>query len=129
MLLNRSPSWRQWSRPQPVNQAQDLGEQCSRYGDLCELECDIAAMSHNLGTDLDQLLPQRGQRPVLDLLRQRQCPQEVAEIISERMELKPDRIVAEAVAREAGPVDRILAFLDVLLGCAPALVELRYPDP
>jgi hypothetical protein len=45
--------------------------------------------------------------------------QEVAEIISERMELKPDRIVAEAVAREAGPVDRILAFLDVLLGCAP----------
>jgi len=84
-------------------------------------------MSHNLGTDLDQLLPQRGQRPVLDLLRQRQCSQEVAKIISERMELKPDRIVAEAVAREAGPVDRILAFLDVLLGCAPALVELRYP--
>ncbi len=65
MLLNRDPSWRQWSRPQPVNQAQDLGEQCSRYGDLCELECGIAAMSHNLGTDLDQFLPQRGQRPVL----------------------------------------------------------------
>jgi hypothetical protein len=65
MLLNRGPSWRQWSRPQPVSQAQDLDEQCSRYGDLCELECDIAAMSHNLGTDLDQLLPQRGQRPVL----------------------------------------------------------------
>jgi hypothetical protein len=30
MLLNRGPSWRQGSRPQPVNQAQHLGEQ--RFG-------------------------------------------------------------------------------------------------
>ena len=95
MLLNRGPSWRQGSRPQPVNQAQDLGEQRFGDSDLSELECDVAAMSHDLGADLDQLLPQRGQRPVLDLLRQRQCTQEVAEIISEHMELKPDRIVAE----------------------------------
>ncbi len=27
-------------------------------------------MSNNLGTDLEELLPQRGQQPVLDLLRQ-----------------------------------------------------------
>ncbi len=53
-------------------------------------------MSHNLGSDPDQLLAQRGQRPVLNLLRQRERPEEVAEVISERMELKPDRIVAEA---------------------------------
>ncbi len=30
-------------------------------------------MADNLGTDLDQLLPLRGQRPVLDLHGQRQC--------------------------------------------------------
>ncbi len=45
MLLNRGPSWRQWSRPQPVNQVQDLGKQCSRYGDLCELEIDTNGQS------------------------------------------------------------------------------------
>ncbi len=36
---------------------------------------------------------------MLDLLRQRQGAQEVAEIIGERMELKPDLVVAETVAR------------------------------
>ncbi len=35
---------------------QDLGEQRSGDGDLCELECDVAAMTYDLGTDLDQLL-------------------------------------------------------------------------
>ncbi len=47
-------------RPQPVNQAQDLSEQGPWDGDLFVLECDIAAMSHDLGTDLDQLFAQRG---------------------------------------------------------------------
>ncbi len=70
MLLNQGPSCRQRSRPQPVNQAQDLGELSSGDCDLCELNGDVAAMSHDLGADLDELLPQRGQRPVLDLLRQ-----------------------------------------------------------
>ncbi len=36
---------------------------------------------------------------MLDLLRQRQGAQEVAEIIGERMELEPDLVVAETVAR------------------------------
>ncbi len=83
MLLNRGPSWRQRNRPQPANQAQDLGEQSSGDSDLCELKGDIAAMSHDLGADLDELLPERRQRPVLDLLRQRQRAQEVADIVSE----------------------------------------------
>ncbi len=56
---------------------QDLGEQRFGDSDLCELECDVAAMSHDLGTGLDQLFPERRQRPVLDLLRQRQGAQEV----------------------------------------------------
>ncbi len=74
-------------------------------------------MSHDLRADLDELLPKRRQRPVFDLLRQCQGAQEVAEIIGERMELEPDLVVAETVAS---------AFLDPLLGCAPALIELRH---
>ncbi len=61
MLLDRAPSWRQRSQPQPVNQAQDLSEQGSWYGDLRHLERDVAAMSHGLGADLDQLLVKRVQ--------------------------------------------------------------------
>ncbi len=38
MHLNRGPSWRQGSRPQLVNQAQDLSEQRFRDSDFCELE-------------------------------------------------------------------------------------------
>ena len=70
MLLDRPPSWRQRRWPQPVNEAQDLSEQRSWDGDLGQLESDIAAVAHDLGADLDQLLPQGGQRPVLHILRQ-----------------------------------------------------------
>ncbi len=84
-------------------------------------------MAHDLGTDLDELLPKRRQRPVLDLLRQRQGAQEVAEIVCQRMELQANRIVAEAVAGKPCPVDRVLAFLDPLLGCAPSIVKFDSP--
>ncbi len=53
-----------------VNQAQDLGEQSSRDSDLCKLECDIAAVAHDLGADLHLLLSQCLLRLVFDLLRQ-----------------------------------------------------------
>ena len=42
------------------------------YCDLGELESDVATMPDDLGADLDQLFPQGGQRPALDLLWQRQ---------------------------------------------------------
>ncbi len=42
------------------------------------------------------------------------------------MELKPDGIVAEAMAGEPRPVYGVLAFFDVLLRRAPAIVELRH---
>jgi hypothetical protein len=35
-------------------------------GDLGHLEDDIAAVAHHLRADLDQLLFEAGQRPVLD---------------------------------------------------------------
>jgi len=40
--------------------------------DLCHLECDIAAMAHDLRANLDQLFLQARQRPVFDRLWRRQ---------------------------------------------------------
>ena len=45
-----------------------------RHRHLGQLEGDVAAMVDHLGADLHQLLPQRGQRPVLDGLVRRQLP-------------------------------------------------------
>ena len=70
MLLDQGPSWRQGSRTQPVNQAQDLSEQSFGDSDLGELECDIAAVAHDPGADLHLLLSQCLLRLVFDLLRQ-----------------------------------------------------------
>jgi hypothetical protein len=61
-------------------------------------------MVHNLGTDLDQLLPECRQRPVLDLLRQSQSPQEIAEFVSERMQLEANLVAPKAMAGEPRPV-------------------------
>ncbi len=55
-------------------------------------------MVDDLGSDLDQLLPQRGQRPVLHLLRQGQGPHEVAQIVGQGVKLKPNLVVAELPA-------------------------------
>ncbi len=73
MLRDRAPSWRPRGRSQAVNQAQDVDEQASRDCDFGKLERDVRAMADHIRPDLHQLLPQRGQRPVFDLLRQRQC--------------------------------------------------------
>ena len=51
---------RNGSSPQVINQAQDFLEQASRDGNLGQLERDVPAMAHDLGPNLDQLLPQRG---------------------------------------------------------------------
>ncbi len=64
--LRRSGSW-----SQIIDQPHDFPKQATRHRNLGQLERDVAVMADHLGTDLHQLLPQRGQRPVLDLLRQR----------------------------------------------------------
>ena len=53
--------------PQSVNQAQNLDELGSGDSNLRELECDAVAVKYHLGTDLDELVAQRGQGPMLDL--------------------------------------------------------------
>jgi hypothetical protein len=40
-------------------------------------------MSDDLGVNLDQLLPDGGQRPMFHLLRQRQGPREVGKIVGQ----------------------------------------------
>ena len=67
-------------------------------GDLGDLEGDTAAMADDLGADLDQLLLQARQRPVLDRLRRRQRAQEIAEILGERMTLQTHRVGGECPA-------------------------------
>ena len=78
-------------------------------------------MAHDLGTNLDQLLPQAGQRPLRDRLGQGQRPHEVGEIVGQRVQLKTHRIGGERAARQSRPLDRVLAFFDPLLA-RPALV-------
>ncbi len=68
ILLDGSPSWRQRRRSQAVNEAQDFSERGAWDGDLGQLEGDVSAMADDLGTDLDQLLAQRGDRPTLGIL-------------------------------------------------------------
>src|SRR6266516_253994 len=87
---------RSWS--QSIDQPQDSLEQFLRHRDLGHLEDDVAAMAHDLGADLDQLLFQARQRPLLDRLRQSQRPHEVGEIIGQRMKLKPDGVSGERAA-------------------------------
>jgi hypothetical protein len=48
---------------------------------------------------------------MLDLRRQRQSAQEVGEIVGERVQLEPHRVVPEGVAREPRPAQRVLALL------------------
>ena len=62
------------SSSQIINQAQDFLEQASRHGNLRQLERDVPAMADHFSTDLDQLLPECRQRPVLDLLQQHRLP-------------------------------------------------------
>ena len=54
--------------------AQDLGEEHPRHRNLGQLERDVAAVADDLGTDLDYLLPQRGQRPATVPLGQGRSP-------------------------------------------------------
>ncbi len=61
---------RSGSSPEIIDQAQDFPKQFPRHGNLGQLEGDIATMADDLGPDLDQLLPERRKRSILDLLGQ-----------------------------------------------------------
>ena len=73
-------------------------KQVPGHGDFGQLERDVPTVPGHLGPDLHQFLPQRGQRPVLDLFRQGQRPHEVAQIVGQGMKLQPNLVVAELPA-------------------------------
>jgi hypothetical protein len=106
-------------RPQFRDQAQDIGKEVSRDGDFRHLEGDVAAVAHHLRADLDQLLLQARQRPILDRFRRCQGAQEIAKIIGERMKLEPNGIGSERPARQPRPLDRaLIAPLPSLIHCS-----------
>ena len=91
--------WRWWwLRSQFCDQPQNLLEHLPWDSDLGHLEDDVTAVAHDLRADLDQLLLQARQRPVLDRLRCCERAQEIAEIVGERMKLKPDGVRSERPA-------------------------------
>ena len=59
-------------------------------------------MAHHLAAYFDQLLAQRGQRPVLHAGGQRQAAEDVAQVVRQREQLQPDLVVVEIVARQGG---------------------------
>ncbi len=64
---------------------------------------------------------------MLHLLRQGQRPHDVGQIVGQGVKLGPDGVVAELAARQSGPFDGVLAFLDVLLRFASLIVEPCHP--
>src|ERR1700731_2459766 len=82
-------------RSQFRDHSQDVGEEVFRNVDLGHLECNVATRADDLRADLDQLLLQAGQRPILDRLRRRQRAQEIAEIVGQRVKLKSNSVGRE----------------------------------
>jgi hypothetical protein len=85
------PSCRNRFSSEPVDAAQEVGEQVSRDCDLRHLERDVSAMAH----DLDQPVPERRHRPLLHGIRQRQSAQEVAEVVGKCVKLEADGDLSE----------------------------------
>src|SRR5258708_23218169 len=56
-------SRRSWRRAKLSDRPQDFLEQVARHRDLGHLKDDVPGMRDDLGADLDELLPQAGQRP------------------------------------------------------------------
>ena len=63
----------------------------------------------------------------LDRLRQRQRPDEVREVVGERVQVQTYRLGGEARSRQPHPLQRVLALLDILLGRVPLVVEGQHP--
>ena len=86
-------------------QPQDFVEQAPRHRNLGHLEREVPAVADDPGSNLHQLLLQRGQRPVLDRLRQSQGAHEVGEIAGQRMKLESNLV---SVIKTFGTIEPVL---------------------
>lgn len=94
---------------------------CDRY--LGKLESDGAGVAHDAGPHLDQFQLQAGQRPVGHGLGQLDAAQKCCQVVGQRVQLQPNLVVAEPLARQPGPAESVFTLLDVLLGGAASIVE------
>ena len=95
-----SPSSRHRLGPsQPSYPLQNRPEQSLGHGHFRHLEHYAPGVGDHLRTNLDELLPERRQRPVLYRAREGQRTQELAQIVRQGGRLEPD--VGGATGREA----------------------------
>ena len=80
-LTGRTQSGRILKSADPL---EDRSEELSRYGDFRKLERHVLGVPGDLGTDLDELLLQRGQRPLPHALWKCQPAEEVPEVVGQR---------------------------------------------
>src|ERR1019366_374110 len=99
----RHPSLRCWSgsisrlpqprlsrrKRQPSDPPEHTAKQPFRQMALRQQQPIIAGMFHQPSTRLHQPLLQAGQRPVLDLLGQRQPPPQIAQVVSQHTQSQP----------------------------------------
>jgi len=88
-------------------------------------------MSDHLGSDLDELLLQRSERPFLHRLGQYQTPHKITKVVSQSEELKADLISHKIMAGQSCLIRRVFSLFDPLSSCASLIVELdniaRFP--
>jgi len=112
---------------QPLDSRKDVVEQIATDCNVCELEGDCTGVTHNPCANFDQPSLQAGQRPIGYLLGKVCALQEHTEIVGQCVKLKSDFVLRHAIARQSCPVDRLLAFLDVLLCGTTFIVETYDP--
>lgn len=124
-MLTSSCGYRR--RGQPMDCCKDAVEQITADGHFGQLKRDGAGMTDDPCTDLDQPGLQAGQRPICHLLGQVCALQENTEVVGQCMKLKSHLVLDHALAGQARPIDRLLAFLDALLNGATLIVETDDP--
>src|SRR5712692_3287180 len=83
----------------------------------------IASVFGQPSAGLDQTLLQTRQRPVPNLIRQRQSSPKIPQVIGDHAQPQTHFISSETMARKTGPTDRQLTFLDPFLRRPSLVIE------
>ena len=116
-----------WRPTQTIDHSQDALEYSAWQTRFGHLEDGITRMFDQPRAGLDQAFPERGQRPGCDGLRRRDGAQEIGKVVGQGVQLEPHGVSGEAHAGEPGPLQRVLAFLDVLFCRASIVLEREHP--
>jgi hypothetical protein len=109
--------------PQQMRETADPFEKRSEKllmnGGFRQLNRRVLGVPGDLGTDSDELLLQRGQRPLPHALGKCQPSEEVSEVVGQGEELLPSVVCPEGLAEEPRPPVGIFALLEPLLSIDP----------